>query len=315
MENIPVTNTTIDFAYQHVKSITRFYAKTFYFASHFLPKEKRLACFALYGFCRYIDDTIDDLTPEEAQSKGLEILNQWQKATDFIYDKKISSEGSPEDKSDESIFIADLINNNPILLAWQDTLLRYNIPRELPFELIKGVLMDTQQNRFSNFDELYEYCYKVASVVGLMTSEIFGYSNAKALPHAIDLGIAMQLTNICRDIGEDCKKNRLYLPLDECNRFGVSVNDIFDLKRTQNLVDLLEFQINRALKYYDSADKGIPYLTKDSRLTVHLMSSNYRRILFKIRKNSYDVFSRRASLSVVEKLFAVPRALIRNFAY
>lgn len=295
-------------AYEHVKTITRLYAKTFYFASHFLPKEKRNACFAVYGFCRFVDDIIDESPQDDVNTLGLHVLEQWQKALDYIY-KNTAADLS----DDNSLFISELVKNNPVLIAWADTLRKYHIPQELPTELISGIIMDTTFNRFDTFEHLYKYCYKVASVVGLMTSEIFGYSEKIALSHAIDLGIAMQLTNICRDVGEDADKNRIYLPSDECISFGLSQEDILNKRRSKAFSDLIEFQIERALRYYESADKGIPYLSKDSRLTVQLMSTNYRRILYKIRKNNYDVFTKRASLSVSEKVLAVPRALIRNF--
>lgn len=308
-DKVFVNNNEIVFhAYQHVKTITRLYAKTFYFASHFLPKEKRNACYAVYGFCRFVDDIIDESSPEDISTKGLYILEQWQKALDYIYTNTYSETDT------DSVFVGELVKSNPILIAWADTLRKFSIPRELPTELISGIVMDTTVNRFDTFEQLYEYCYKVASVVGLMTCEIFGYSNKAALPHAIDLGIAMQLTNICRDIGEDVDKNRIYIPYSEYRRFGLSEDDFLNKQPSNAFSDLIEFQIERALQYYESADNGIPYLSKDSRLTVQLMSTNYRRILYKIRKNGYDVFTKRASLSISEKVLAVPRVLIRNFA-
>lgn len=299
-------------AYDHVTTMTRTFAKTFYFASHFLPMEKRRACYAVYGFCRFVDDLIDEAPPEEARTKGVWILQQWNNALDYIYANSHNSLRKPEECA--SIFCEELQENNPIIIAWADTLRRYHIPRELPSQLIEGVVMDTVINRFTTFDELYTYCYKVASVVGLMTSEIFGYTDRDALPHAIDLGIAMQLTNICRDIGEDLLKDRLYLPSEEYKQYSLSEEDFFRKEITPQFKEYLEFNIQRALSYYESADKGIPYLSSDSRMTVQLMSTNYRRILYKIRKNDYDVFNRRASLSLTEKLLAVPRAFLRNFA-
>jgi phytoene synthase len=124
----------------------------------------------------------------------------------------------------------------------------------------------------------------------------------------------MQLTNICRDIGEDLHKDRIYLPSDEYSRYNLTEQDFFNQQCSPQFKEYLEFNIQRALSYYQSADKGIPYLTADSRMTVQLMSTNYRRILYKIRQNDYDVFTKRASLSLSEKLLAVPRAFLRNFA-
>jgi phytoene synthase len=201
-----------------------------------------------------------------------------------------------------------------VMMAWADTLNSYKIPGNLPEELIEGVLMDTYLDRFETFDDLYTYCYKVASVVGLMTSEIFHYSDPDALKHAIDLGIAMQLTNICRDIAEDADRGRVYLPQEELKRFNVSETDILQKKFTPEFQQLMKFQVERANTYYDSADIGIAYLDDDSKLTVQLMSTNYRRILNKLVSMNYNPFIERAHLTFSEKLLAVPRAYLQTLS-
>ena len=278
----------VEAAYEYCRALTYTYAKTFYFASYFLPKHKRAACYAVYAFCRYADDLVDNSPTDEGHFTGMAVhlVNEWKSALSSVYAKNPGT--------------------NPVMIAWADVLDRFRIPRNLPEELIEGVLMDTYTNRFNTFDELYIYCYKVASVVGLMTSEIFGYSSPDALPHAIDLGIAMQLTNIARDIGEDAAINRIYIPKEELERFKISEGDILQNRRSESFKKLMQFQIKRAHSYYDSADKGIPYLDHDSRLTVQLMSTNYRRILGCIEKNEYDVFKKRASLSLMQKATAIP---------
>ncbi|MES2766367.1 MAG: phytoene/squalene synthase family protein [Bacteroidota bacterium] len=275
-------------AYEYCRALTYTYAKTFYFASYFLPKPKRDACYALYAFCRFADDLVDNAPVNEAgfSSAAHDIVNQWKTALNDVYFKKEAA--------------------NPVMIAWTDVLEKFHIPKNLPEELIEGVLMDTYINRYETFDDLYNYCYKVASVVGLMTSEIFGYKNPDALPHAIDLGIAMQLTNIARDIGEDASLGRIYIPKEELERFKISEESILSHRFDNSFKNLLQFQIERSHTYYDSADKGIPYLDTDSRLTVQLMSTNYRRILGRIEKNNYDVFKKRASLSLIQKATAVP---------
>lgn len=288
IEHTSPDNSHIANAYEYCRALTYTYAKTFYFASYFLPKPKRAACYAVYAFCRYADDLVDNAPANEAgfSSAAHEIVNEWKSALNDVYAKNPAA--------------------NPVMIAWADVLEKFHIPRNLPGELIEGVLMDTYINRYETFDDLYNYCYKVASVVGLMTSEIFGYKSADALPHAIDLGIAMQLTNIARDIGEDANLGRIYLPKEELERFKISENDILSHRSTDSFKNLMQFQIERAHTFYESADKGIPYLDNDSRLTVQLMSTNYRRILPHIEKNNYDVFKKRARLSLVQKATAIP---------
>src|SRR5690606_3061183 len=172
--------------------------------------------------------------------------------------------------------------------------------------------MDLKKNRFNNFDELYTYSYKVASIVGLMTSEVFGYKDSKALDYAIDLGIAMQLTNILRDINEDLERGRIYLPLDELKQFGVTEADLFNRVCDDKFQALIQFQIDRARFYYEKADIGIPMLNADSRLPVYLARMNYSRILDVIEKDIFSVYARRAYLSTSEKLAILPKAWISS---
>ncbi len=296
MEKFTYNQNSIDSSISFCKSITYKYAKTFFFASHFLPEEKRIACYAVYSFCRYVDDLVDSFESTESgctyNIASTKLLEEWEKELSLVY------KGIP--------------SNNNIMIGWMWVLERFHIPISLPRELIEGVLMDTYVTTFDTFENLYSYCYKVASVVGLMTSEIFQYSDQEALKYAIDLGIAMQLTNILRDIGEDADNGRIYIPLDELATFGISKEEIFTKQYSENFKKLMKFQIERARVYYTSADKGIPFLEKDSRTTVRLMSTNYRRILDCIEKNSFDVFTNRASLSFLEKALAIPRALLAN---
>ena len=230
----------------------------------------------------------------------VQLVERWRSAIKDVY------EGRLQDSLDEGTQL--------VMMAWADTLNSYKIPGNLPEELIEGVLMDTYLDRFETFDDLYTYCYKVASVVGLMTSEIFHYSDPDALKHAIDLGIAMQLTNICRDIAEDADRGRVYLPQEELKRFNVSEIDILQKKFTPEFQQLMKFQVERANTYYDSADIGIAYLDDDSKLTVQLMSTNYRRILNKLVSMNYNPFIERAHLTFSEKLLAVPRAYLQTFS-
>lgn len=293
-----IQQASIDQAYEHCKNVTFNHAKTFYFASLFLEKEKRKACYAVYAFCRYVDDLVDNAPKESLIQDTIQLVEQWRSAIRNVY------EGHAQSTVDHGTSL--------VMMAWGDTLSHYAIPSHLPEELIEGVLMDTYLDRFNTFDELYTYCYKVASVVGLMTSEIFRYSHPDALPHAIDLGIAMQLTNICRDIAEDADRGRIYIPQTELLQFGISEQDILQKIPTPEFLSLMKFQVERANAYYDSADKGIPYLDKNSRLTVQLMSTNYRRILNKLKSMQYNPYVERAHLTFIEKLLAVPRAYVQT---
>jgi len=300
---VTTSQTDLQAAYEVCRRVTFTHAKTFYFASHFIPRSKRAACYAVYAFCRYVDDIVDvameqgDVTRDDA----IRLVEQWRSDVGSLYEQ----DGSPDADHAASQRTPE---SSAVLLAWEDTLTRYHIPRHLPEELIEGVLMDTTISRFNTYDELREYCYKVASVVGLMTSEIFGFTDQRAVPHAIDLGIAMQLTNIIRDIKEDTKRDRIYLPREEYERFGVTEQEILDGVWSSRMHDLIRFQVERADALYDSADIGIPYLDVDSRLTVQLMSTNYRKILRVVEGMDHNVFRGRASTSTLQKILSIPVA-------
>jgi phytoene synthase len=285
-------------AYSHCRAITRFHAKTFYLATRFLPNEKQRSIFAIYGLCRYLDDMVDE-TMDLAQNQKV-ALNK----VDYLLE---------EFRQELHTIYAGYKNNstNPILTAFADTLKKYHIPIELPLELMDGVRSDLVKNRIQNFEELYQYSYKVASVVGLMTSRVFGYSDEKALEYAIDLGIAMQLTNILRDVGEDLNRKRIYLPQDEMKMFGVSERDLFTGQLNGNFKKLMKFQIARARNYYKRCDTGIKMLSRDSRLPVYLARYNYGRILDKIEKNDFNVFGQRAYLNKMEKLSILPKIMFQ----
>lgn len=282
-------------AYSHCRLITRKHAKTFYMATRFLPNDKQRGIFAIYGLCRYLDDLVDE-------------------AEDLIHDQKITI-----DQVDEKLelFKQRLINvydgkivDDPILTAFSDTLKKYQISIELPFLLMEGVKMDLVKDRFETFEEVYDYSYKVASVVGLMTSEVFGYVDNDALDYAVDLGIAMQLTNILRDVGEDLRRGRIYIPQDDLKKFDITEEELFKGKVNEKFTNLMKFQIERTNEYYSKADFGIPLLSSDSRLPVYLARHNYSRILDKIEENNYNVFDNRAYLNYTEKLSMLPRVLL-----
>lgn len=289
-----IEDTRLRFAYAHCRNITRKHAKTFYMATRFLPYQKQRGIFAIYGLCRTLDDIVDENEQNLYQKRRsrTEIIKKLEK---FRVQLISAYRGAEQ--------------TNSVLIAFADVLNRYQISLEYPLTLLDGVKMDLVKNRYETFDELYEYSYKVASVVGLMTSEVFGYSNPKAINYAVDLGIAMQLTNILRDIGEDLERNRIYIPREDLELFKVREEDIFRKDISENFIELMKFQITRARRYYNEADKGICMLEKDSRLPVLLARENYSRILNKIEANEYHVFNQRAYLSSAEKLSILPKIL------
>lgn len=283
---ITQTSITTPDALAYCAQIVRQHAKSFYFCSHFLPLKKRLAMFAIYALCRTLDDIVDE-APSGQETKVQQELNTWRKRLDLLY-------------SDEPV-------EEPILVAMRSVLAEYPVKKVLFEELIAGLEMDLYKQTYQTFEQLRLYCYRVASTVGLMGSEVFGYADASALPKAEALGIAMQLTNILRDVGEDLAMGRIYLPSDELAQFDYQVSDLKAGRLDPRFIRLMQFQVKRARQFYQEADAGIPLLQPDSRLTVLAASRLYGGILQAIEYNNYDVFTRRASLSLAAKLMRLPQ--------
>lgn len=282
-------------AYQYCEKVTRKHAKSFYFAAKFLPKEKQPPIYAVYALCRHVDDEIDEAELRSEQESA-QIVEKWKTNLEAVYFGKEVSQ-SPLSTPDSRL----------VLLAWQDLLQTYKIPQNLPLELMKGVVQDTYIKRYQNFDELYVYCYRVASTVGLMACEIFGYEGKDTLIYAEKLGIGMQLTNILRDIGEDADKGRIYLPQEDLDKFGITEKQILAKEIDENFIELMKFEIARARKYYTESEKGIPMLNKDVRFTVLLALRIYSRILDEIERQNYDVFKQRAFTTKTQKLLSIPK--------
>lgn len=268
-------------AYRHAAQMTAHYSKSFYFASAFLPADKRRAVRALYAFCRTVDDIVD---VGAAQANPLQALQIWRQIVQH-------PPAEPE---------------NLVALAWVDTLQRYAIPREYALQLIDGVAQDLHQPRYRTFEHLATYCYSVASTVGLMSMHIIGYRSQEAIPYAIKLGVALQLTNILRDVGEDYRNGRIYLPQQELEAFGLDESDLFAGQVTERWRQFMRFQILRARQLYAEAGPGIRLLETDGRFAIAAALDVYRGILDQIEANDYDVFHRRASLSFAEKLRRLP---------
>jgi len=267
-------------AYKHAEAVTREHSKSFYLASALLPEEKRSAVRALYAFCRTVDDIVDEAPQADCQSR----LDYWRMVA--------RTASVPDDE--------------PIALAWVDTLLRYRIPRHYALQLIDGVARDMYQSTYQTFDDLATYCYGVASTVGLMSMYIVGFKSHEAIPYAIKLGVALQLTNILRDVGEDYRAGRIYLPQDELRAFGLSQADIAAGVVTAPWRAFMDFQIRRARQLYQQAWAGIKLLDADGQLAIGAASVFYQGILDKIEQYDYDVFTRRASLSAWEKMRRFP---------
>lgn len=287
-----MTGDTIDEAYRYCESVTRRHAKSFYFAARFLPAAKRRSVFPIYAFCRHVDDEIDGIG-EGDTTAAVASVERWKRNLEDVY------EGRTPDAPDEG--------QREVFVAWSDLLRRFPIPIDAALDLVRGVLMDTVVRRYETFDDLYVYCYRVASTVGLMSSEILGYSDRSALDQAEAMGIAMQLTNIIRDVREDAAMGRIYLPAEDLRRFGVTEDQIMAGRMDARFVELMRFQVSRARDYYRLGEQGIGLLERDSRFTVLLAARIYARILDDVERRNYDVFSGRAHTTKAQKLLAMPR--------
>jgi len=278
-------------AYQHAEESIREHSKSFHLATSLMPKTERRAVRALYAFCRQTDNLVDDLPPDKL---GYTDLNWWRDEVNRPWEKQ----------------------TDQILMAWADTRDRYGVPQLYGDELIEGCELDLTHSRYPTFDELERYCYCVASTVGLMAMHIFGTTTGvdfeDAKPYAIKLGVALQLTNILRDVGEDARRGRIYLPLEDLERFKVSESDILTGKLSEATIRLLEFEIERAYNLYDKAWPGIGFLAEKARFSVAVAADVYRGILGKIIANGYNVFTQRAFLTRSEKLRRLPAIWVRT---
>jgi len=269
---------TGDSAYRTCRDITRNASKTFFLASQFLGAEQRRAVWAVYAFCRTADDIVDRIGSGAGAIQALDELER----------RVIAASNGDA--------------NEPIFVAYADATRRFGIPIEPALALLQGARMDLTIRRYATFAELGEYCYLVASTVGLLVSPILGYSTPKALDYGIALGRAMQLTNILRDVGEDAAMGRIYLPIEDLNRFGFGESHVFQRVVDEKFVELMRFQIARVRELYAEAEPGIAMLAPESRYPVKLALSLYRRILGAIERNGYDVFTRRAFVPFPAKL-------------
>jgi 15-cis-phytoene synthase len=264
------------------RKITRHHARSFYFSSHTLPRPQREAAYAIYAYCRWVDDAVDEAKVPAAVP---EIITRLQK--DLIH-RHFPEVWGP---------------------AFFETVTRYQIPWTYFDDLLTGVALDQGSVRLQTWAELDRYCYHVASVVGLMMTHLFVKPWPELLAYAKDLGTAMQLTNILRDVGEDWSRDRLYLPAEELLRAGVSIGDIAAGKVTPAWIKLMQFQIQRARSFYTRSEAGIRELPQNGcQLTVWMMREIYAGILDEIEQQHFNVFIRRARTSTSRKLLLALRA-------
>jgi 15-cis-phytoene synthase len=268
----------LDRAYAECEMLTARHSRSFYRASSFLSHDKRRAVRALYAFCRVTDDIVDCPNCSARQA-----LSEWRR----------------------SALSAEPPIDNLVAVAWADARQRYHIPLRLAEQLIDGVARDLDQARYATFDDLTIYAYGVASTVGLMSMRIIGYRHAGAIPYAIKLGVALQLTNILRDVGEDWRSGRVYLPADELARFDLSAADLARGQVTDRWRAFMRFQIERNRRLYAEAWPGIQMLNEDGRFAIAAAGDLYRRILDDIEAHDYDVFTRRARVSMPRKLLSL----------
>ena len=252
---------------------------SFYYSFLFLPRERRRAITALYAFCREVDDVVDETSdPQIAATK----LAWWRVEVANLY------AGKPQ---------------HPVTQALLPFTGLYSLAQENLGEIIDGMEMDLNQSRYLDWPGLERYCHRVAGVVGLLAARIFGYRDARTLEYARELGIAFQLTNIIRDVGEDARKNRIYLPMEDMKRFNVTAADILNAKETAEFKQLMQFETQRANDYYAKAFAALPAEDRKAQRAGLIMAAIYRALLVEIEADGFRVLTQRVSLTPLRKLW------------
>jgi 15-cis-phytoene synthase len=274
----------IDRSYEYCVKVARSRAKNFYYSFVLLSAQQRKAMCAIYAFMRYCDDLSDE--PGATQAA----IERW--------------------RGELSEALQGRFSDHPVWPAFHHTVRRFGIPHEYFYSMIDGVSSDLEPHRIESFDELYRYCYQVASVVGLTIIHIFGFDTRSALPLAEKCGVAFQLTNILRDIREDAEKGRIYLPAEDLLRFGVPESDLRAGKRNEAFLKLMQFEAARARSYYVESAPLLDLIHPRSRPSLWALISIYSRLLERIEARNYDVFAHRVRLPLWEKSWIVVRALV-----
>ncbi len=273
------------------RAVTKASRSNFAYAFLFLPKAKREALYAIYAFCRISDDVVDEGVSVTAESEPpggraagatpTERLKAWRAELDACF------RGEPR---------------HPVTRRLADVAERFSIPRVYFEELLNGVEMDLEKNRYATFGELEQYCYRVAGVVGLMCIAVFGYTHPNTRRYAEHLGTAFQLTNILRDVGRDGAAGRIYLPQEDLARFGCTTADILDRRPTPAFRNLMRFEAERARSFYAAADAALPPADRTAMLPAEIMRAIYVRLLRQIERRAFDVYSRPIRLSDAHRL-------------
>jgi 15-cis-phytoene synthase len=273
---------SLEESYAHCRAVAKSRAKNFYYSFVLLEAEQKNAMCAVYAFMRYCDDLSDE--PGATRSA----MDRWRYALDEA--------------------LAGRPDSNPTWPGFLDSVQRYQIPHRYFYEMIEGVASDLEPRTIRTFDVLYAYCYRVASVVGLTTVHIFGFTSPDALPLAEKCGIAFQLTNILRDVKEDAGLGRVYLPAEDLDRFGVSVEDLGSARKTEAFGELMEFEVARARRYYRESAPLLGLVQPKAQASLWALIAIYSGLLERIAQSHYDVLARRISLTAVEKTWIVVRA-------
>ncbi|MGK7921266.1 MAG: 15-cis-phytoene synthase CrtB [Trichodesmium sp.] len=292
---------SLEESYEMCRQVTATYSKTFYMGTQLMPEAKRKAIWAIYVWCRRTDELVDG---PKSSSTTTETLQEWEQNLESIF------AGYPLEDVD---------------VALVDTLSKFPIDIQPFRDMIAGQQMDLYRSRYKTFEELELYCYRVAGTVGLMTMPVMGFDNSNSVApwnrhkeiqtpvsEAIALGIANQLTNILRDVGEDARRGRIYIPLEELALFDYTEEDLLNGVIDNRWRELMKFQIHRARKFFVDAERGIRGLNPDIRWPVWSASMLYSKILDAIERNQYDVFNHRAYVSTPRKLLCLPVALLRS---
>jgi len=274
----------LDQSYRYCLRVARSRAKNFYYSFLLLSAQQRKAMCAIYAFMRYCDDLSDE------PGATREPIDRWRAEMEAALEGRFSG--------------------HPVWPAFHHTVRRFGIPHQYFREMVDGVASDLDPRRFDTFEQLYGYCYQVASVVGLTTIHIFGFDTRSALPLAEKCGVAFQLTNILRDIREDAERGRIYLPAEDLDRFGVSEDDLRSGNRTEAFLRLMRFEGQRARAYYDESQPLLDLIHQRSRSSLAALITIYSSLLDRIESSNYDVFARRVRLSTWEKSWIVMRCLV-----
>ena len=271
-----------------VSRLTRKSRSNFFYAFLCLPRPQREALYAVYAFCRIVDDAVDVGQDQAAKRKE---LDRWRTEIAQVF------EGSPE---------------HPAAQRLQEAVKLFPIPREALNEIIAGVEMDLDRSTYKTFDELYPYCYRVASAVGLCCIEIFGYSDVRAREYAVNLGVALQLTNIMRDVQPDARAGRVYLPQEDLERFGVAAADLAGGRYTPEFLKLMEYEAARAHTYYERAWATLPRSDEHRLFAAEIMGRTYFALLETIERRRFQVFGARVSVPTPRKLGIALRCWVQS---